>query len=183
MAITVIFSTSQVLGAPQNIVLTDASTGSDVNAVSRRIYITNAQGQYLTQNNGISAADTPTYTDFPLADGAVITLQSIISEDMALSIRLAYVDVSGDVVANTTNLVGFTQYNESFYYGLTQDQAQQNQPPPMIMQDSNYYTNKGIFRTEMDSGNNAIELGADITSAQACYSRATYMRLKENDYF
>ena len=181
MAITAAFSTSQVIGNPQNIVLVDSSSGTDVLAVERRIYVVNAAGQYLTENYTVS--DSIAYTAFPLADGATITLENILSVDTAAYITLTYNDVSGNVRATVTNLVGFTMYNESFYYTLTQNQAQQNQPPPMIMQDSNYYTNKGILRTEIDSGNNAIELGADITSAQSCYDRASYMVANQNTYF
>lgn len=181
MAITASFNTSQVIGSPQNIVVTDTSVGTDVTATERRIYVVNAANQYLTENNTISS--TPAYTLFPIADGASITLEDIISQDSALYITLTYNNVSGGVVATVTNLEGFTLYNESFYYTLTQDQAQQNQPPPMIMQDSNYYMNKGILRTEIDAGNNAIEYGADITSAQACYDRASYMVANENLYF
>ncbi len=102
---------------------------------------------------------------------------------MALYVTLTYNNVSGGVVATVTNLRGFTLYNRSFYYTLTQAQAMQNQPPPMIMQDSNYYMNKGILITEIESGDNAIEYGSDITSAQAAYDRATYMVAKQNTYF
>jgi len=181
MAITAVFSTSQVVGNPQDIVLVDSSSGTDVLAVERRIYVVNAEGQYLTENYTVS--DSVAYTAFPLADGATITLENILSVDTAAYITLTYNDVSGDVRATVTNLIGFTLYNESFYYELTQNQAQQNQPPPMIMQDSNYYTNKGILRTEIDSGDNAISYGADIISAQACYDRATYMISKEDNFF
>lgn len=179
MAITASFSTSQVVGSPQNIVLTDTSTGSDVTATTRRIYIVNAAGEYITESGTTEAV---AYTEFPLADGNSITLD-VLDFDSALYITLTYNTVAGAVVATVTNLRGFTLYNESFYYSLTQAQAMQNQPPPMIMQDNEYYTNKGIFRTEIDAGNNAIEYGSDITSAQAAYDRATYMRDNQNIYF
>jgi len=181
MPITASFTTNQVVGNPQNIVLVDTSTGSDVLAVERRVYVVNAEGQYLTEDYTVS--DSVAYIPFPIADGATITLENILSVDTAAYITLTYNDVSGNVRATVTNLVGFTMYNMTFYYTLTQDQAQQNQPPPMIMQDSNYYTNKGILITEIDSGNNAIELGADITSAQACYDRATFLVANQNTYF
>lgn len=179
MAITAIFTTSQVVGAPQNIVLVDSSVGTDVTAVSRRIYIVNSEGQYITEDG---VTDAVAYTSWPIADGLTITLD-VLTEDSALYITLTYNNVGGGVVATVTNLRGFTLYNETFYYSLTQAQAMQNQPPPMIMQDSNYYSNKGILRTEIDSGNNAISYGSDITSAQAAYSRATYMVLNQNNYF
>lgn len=177
--ITASFSTSQSVGSPSEIILTDSSTGSDGTAVSRRVYLVNAAGEYITESGTTTAV---AYTEFPLADGSEITLD-VLDEDMALYITLTYNTVAGAVVATVTNLRGFTLYNETFYYALTQSQAMQNQPPPMIMQDNNFYTNKGILRTEIDSGNNAIAYGSDIVSAQACYDRATYMVANQNIYF
>lgn len=179
MAITVSFQTTQVVGAPSGIVLEDLSSGSDVNAVSRRITITTATNQWI---NSTTPSSTIVYTEWPLASGNTITL-NYLTEDMALNITLAYVDIAGVSVASLTALRGFKLFNISFLYTLTQAQALQNQPPPMIIQDSNYYMNKTIFLVEIDSGDNAIELGDDIVSAQNCYSRATYMRLNEGDFF
>lgn len=179
MPITASFSTSQSVGSPSEIILTDSSTGSDGTAVSRRVYLVNAAGEYITESGTTTAV---AYTEFPLADGSSITLD-VLDFDMALYVTLTYNNVSGGVVATVTNLRGFTLYNRSFYYTLTQAQAMQNQPPPMIMQDSNYYMSKGILITEIESGDNAIEYGSDITSAQAAYDRATYMVAKQNTYF
>lgn len=180
MPLTASFSTSQVIGQPQNIVLTDTSTGSDVTAVNRRVYVTNAAGAYLTENGGLST--TSAYTEFPLSDGATITLQGILSNDMAVNVTLTYVNVSGGSVATDTSLEGFTLYNETFYYSLTQAQASQSEPPPII-QDTNYYTNKGILRTLIDSGNQSIVLGSDIFSAQSCYNMATAMVSQQSNWF
>jgi len=181
MAYTVAFSTSQVAGAPSEIVITDASTGSDGTVSTRRIHLTNSAGQYIDAN-GVS--DSITYTDWPLAAGSSKTL-AFLTKDMALNVTLSYV-TSGGAVANgatLTTLCGFTLYNESFYYTLTQAQASQSQPPPMIIQDSNYYMNKLILRVNIDSGNQSISLGDDITSAQNMYDLATYMVTNEGDYF
>jgi len=181
VAITAAFSTSQTVGSPASVNLTDLSTGTDVLAVERRIYVVNAAGQYLTENYTVS--DSVAYIPFPIADGATITLENILSVDTAVYITLTYNNVSGGVVATATNLKGFTLYNETFYYSLTQAQAMQNQPPPMIIQDSNYFTNKSTLRTQIDDGDQAIELGSDITTAQAAYDRATYMVLNQNIFF
>lgn len=179
MPLSVSFTTSQTLGNESGINLVDTTTGSDPATSARRIYLQTATNQYLTAN-GIS--DTIAYTLWPIASGNSLTLDYL-TEDMALNITLAYVDSGGTTLADDFELSGFTLYNESFYYELTQNQALQNQPPPMIIQDSNYYMNKMILRVEIDSGNNAITYGSDIVSAQDCYSRATYMRLNENDFF
>ena len=180
MAITVSFTVSQVVGSPENIVITDTSTGSDVLAVNRRIYVTNAAGAYLTEDNTISTSSA--YIEWPLAAGNTKTLSDILSQDMALNVTLTYVNVSGGTVATDTSLEGFTLYNETFYYGLTQAQASQSSPPPII-QDTNYFSNKMQLRVLIDSGNQAITLGADIQTAQNCYNMATQMVNNENDYF
>lgn len=179
MAISVSFSTSQVLGAPSEIVITDSSTGSDASAVSRRVYIQNSLGEYITESGTTTAV---AYTTWPLADGNTLTLD-ILTQDSALDITLVYTNISGTSVAQDTNLCGFTLYNETAYYALTQAQASQNSPPPTIIQDSQYYLNKLILRTEIDSGNNAITYGDDIVSAQNAYNRATFMVNNENLYF
>lgn len=181
MAITASFTTSQVIGNSTNIVLVDTSTGTDITAADRRVYVVNDAGQYLTEDYTVSA--TPAYTDFPIADGATITLENIISQDSAVYITLTYNATGGGVVATATELKGFTLNNETFYYSLTQAQAMQSQPPPFLMQDSQYYRNKGIFRTQIDDGNQAIELGSDITTAQGAYNRATLMASQENLWF
>lgn len=181
MAISVAFSTSQAVGAPQNIIITDSSSGSDVTAVSRRVTIVDYLGNYITESG---SSTTPTYTEWPLADGNTLTLD-ILSQDMALNITLAYVTVSGSVAngATLTSLNGFTLYNETFYYSLTQAQASQSTPPPTILQDTNYYQSKMMLRVNIDSGNQSITLGDDITSAQNCYNLATYMVTNQADFF
>jgi len=181
MAITVSFTVSQTVGSPSDINIVDTSTGSDATAANRRIYLVNAAGQYLTEN--LTVSDSVAYTEWPIADGTSLTLDNVLGEDMALNVTLTYVTSGGATVATDTELEGFTLYNETFYYSLTQAQAQQNMPPPTIIQDSNYWMNKTILRTLIDSGNNAISLGTDITTAQNCYSMATYMVTNEANYF
>lgn len=177
MAITVSFQTSQVVGNPQNIVLVDTSQGTDVTAVARRIFIATQSGSNL-----VPSGTTTNYILWPLGAGSTITL-NVLAQDSALNVTLEYVNVSGGVVAFDTVLEGFTLYNETFYYSLTQAQAMQNQPPPMIIQDSDYFTNKSILRTQIDDGNQAIALGNDITTAQAAYDRATYMVSHQQLFF
>lgn len=181
MPITVSFTVNQTVGAPQAINIVDTSTGSDVTAVSRRVYITNQAGSYLTEGPTISTSIA--YTEWPLADGNNLTIDDILATDMAVNVTLSYVDINGVAVATDTSLEGFTMYNETFYYSLTQMQATQNQPPPMIIQDVNYYYNKMVLRENIDDGNQAILYGNDITTAQNAYDRATYQVLNQNLFF
>ena len=177
MPISVAFSTTQVVGLPQNIVLVDTSSGTDVTATSRRVYIQNAAGAYIVPSGNANSS----YIEWLLASGNTLTL-NVLTQDSALNITLVYVNGSGGTVATTTNLEGFTLYNETFYYSLTQAQASQSNPPPII-QDTNYYANKMQLRVLLDSGNQAISLGGDIVSAQSCYDMATLLVNNQNDYF
>jgi hypothetical protein len=176
MAITVSYTVQQVIGAPQNIVMVDTSTGSDAAAVSRRIYLRTANNTHL-----VPSGETTDYIEWPLLDGNTITLD-VLDKDYALSIILAYVNVGGSLLYAATTLDSFTLYNESFYYSLTQAQASQSNPPPII-QDTNYYSNKLQLRTLIDSGNQALSLGADIVSAQNCYNMATALVAQQNLWF
>jgi hypothetical protein len=76
-------------------------------------------------------------------------------------------------------LYGFTWYNENFLYTLTQ--YQQNNPD--VLQDTNYFNNKSKVRVLIDSGDQAIVWGNDITNAQENYDAASYFRLNENLFF
>jgi len=177
MAITVAYSTNQVVGAPQNIVLVDQSTGTDVTAVSRRVFLVNAAGEYVTESGTTTAV---AYTEWPLADGNTLTLD-VLSQDDALNITLSYVTAGGAVAngATLTSLNGFTLFNESFLYTLTQAQSSD----PAIIQDTNYYANKSKLRENIDSGNQAITLADDIQSAQQCYDLATFLVTNQADFF
>ena len=177
MPLTVSFTATQVVGEPSEIVITNTTTGSDATATQRRIYLQTATGAYL-----VPTGTSTDYINWPIADGNSKTLD-VLTKDYALNITIMYLNVSNVSVAQATDLVGFTLYSETFYYSLTQAQASQSQPPPMIIQDSNYYMNKLILRTNIDSGNNAISYGDDITTAQNMYDLATYMVLNESEFF
>jgi len=179
VAISTSFTTSQTIGNTAGINIVDTSTGSDVTATGRRIYLQNSLGQYVTESG---VTDAVAYTSWPLADGNSISLD-VLENATALEVTLVYVNVSGVSVSQATKLCGFTLYAESFYYSLTQAQAQQNTPPPTILQDSNYYMQKMMLRVNIDSGNNAITYGDDIVSAQNCYNLANYQIANETFFF
>lgn len=178
MPITPNFAASQVIGQPSYIYFEDLSTGSDVAVVERRIYITNAAGLYLVTPTTTSIA--PFYFTWAIANPT--TNLNILSQDSAVTIRVDWCNISGAVLYTKTKIYGFTLYNESFYYSLTQAQASQSSPPPII-QDTNYFGNKMQLRVLVDSGNQSISLGSDLVSAQSCYNMATYMVTNQNIYF
>jgi len=175
MAFTENFSATQTVGEPSVVTITDTSVGTDVAIVSRRVYLLNSLGTYE-----VPSGTTTNYVDFPITAliGDVLDIDCL-SKDKALSITVQWLNVSGVVLYTKTSLVGFTLYNEQSYYDLTTNQA----ADPSILLDTNYYQNKSLFRTYIDSGDQAVSLGNDILSAQLCYDKATFLRLNESKFF
>lgn len=171
MALTPDFSASQPAGQPSVITLTDTSTGSDGTIAARRVYLLNSLGEYVVPDG--------TSTDYVVWDYAENSIDiDCLTQDAALSITVNWVDSGGAIVETKNILCGFTEYNEEFYYQLTQGQVGSN-----IQYDTTYYQNKMQLRVLIDSGNQAITLGDDIYSAQDCYDQATYLRLNGNFYY
>ena len=169
------FTTSQQAGLPSNVIITDASTGSDGAIVSRRVFLVNYAGEYL-----VASGTTTNYTVWPLAQSSISI--DCLDQDTAVQITVNYVDAGGVTLYTKTSLAGFTLYNLTFYYSLTQGQAAISQPS-YILQDTTYFQNKSKLRVLIDSGNNAVTLGYDITSAQICYDLATNMVTNQNFLF
>ncbi len=169
------FTTSQQAGLPSNVIITDASTGSDVAIVSRRVFLVNYAGEYL-----VADGTTTNYTVWPLAQSSISI--DCLSADTAIQITVNWVDAGGVTLYTKTSLAGFTLYNETFYYSLTQGQAAISQPS-YILQDTTYFSNKSKLRVLIDSGNQAVTLGYDITTAQICYDLATDMVSNQNYLF
>jgi hypothetical protein len=177
MAITPNFSSSQLVGQPTIARLTDTSTGSDAAISQRRVYFVQADGTYLTSSGNTNDYETWAFT--ALTDAKSFDLLQV---DSAINVTVQWLNSSNVVLYSKTILCGYTLNNETFYYSLTQGQIMQGNPP-ILVQDTQYYANKGILRVEIDSGNQAISLGDDIVSAQDCYNRATYMVTNQSKFF
>ena len=82
------FSTSQTLGVPESINFTDTSTGSDVNIVTRHVYMQAYDGTFLVQEG--------TTTDYEIWDYAASTITfDVLTKDYALLITVEWLGVSG----------------------------------------------------------------------------------------
>jgi len=175
MAITPNFSTSQTVGFPSVITITDDSTGADASITQRRVYLVNSEGEYVVPNG-----TTTDYVQWAYADSEIDI--NCLDFDSALDITVQWLDVSNVVLYSKTLLKGFTLYNNTFLYGLTQAEATQSKPPNII-QDTQYLQNKAALQLYIDSGNQAITYGDDIVSAQNMYNAATYMTDNQNEFF
>lgn len=174
MPFTASFSVSQG-GNPNNIVLTDTSSGgSDPNLTGRKIYLTKSDGTFL-----VPEGSTNDYIDWAIADSS-ITIEDILSRDYSLNIVVEW-ETTVPIVGATyeyTLLYTFTALIESFYYSLTRRQTSN----PLLVDDNNYFYNKSKLRTEIDSAVNATTY-SDQYAAQSCLDRAYAFQVNETTYF
>ena len=164
------FSTSQTIGVPQSINFSDTSTGSDVAIVGKRVYMQTSSGSFLVED-GVT-------TEYQNWNSTSATF-NVLSKDYGLRITVQWVGVSGQVLYSKQYTLGFTLYNETFDYQLTQVLTGN----PLLINDNDFFKNKSELRECIDSGNQAISLAGDLVAAQQCYDRATNIRLKSQYYF
>lgn len=175
MALTPNFSTEQTVGLPSIITVIDESTGSDASVTQRRVYLVNSEGEYVVPDG-----TTTDYVQWAYADSEIDI--NCLDFDSALDITVQWLDVNNVVLYSKTLLKGFTLYNNTFLYSLTQAEASQS-TPPNILQDTQYLQNKAALQIYIDSGNQAITYGDDITSAQNMYDAASYLVENENFFY
>ena len=172
MSFTPSFTIGQSALAPNIITATDTSAGSDVLITARHITFTTAQGTTLVVSG--------TSTSYNLWALASTTKDfDVLTEDMALSIRVDWVDSLGISLYDLTQSYCLAYFNKQFLYELVQDQALN----PNILQDTNYNSNVATFWTTIIGAINAVEFGNDIAASQASLSRGTEMRLNQSKYF
>jgi hypothetical protein len=173
MSLTANFTTSQTYGIPNSINFLDTSTGTDNTITSRRIYLKTAANTYLVEKDTTTDYEVWNYSD------ATITLD-VLEKDYALQVTVEWLNSSNAVIyTKTYDALGFTLYNETFDYQLTQILSGN----PLIINDNNFFPNKSELRTNIDGGNQAIFFATDLFSAQQCYDRATGLRLGSQYYF
>ncbi len=166
------FAASQTIGFPNIITLTDQHVGTDAAVTGRKVYLTTAAGTYL-----VPSGTSTDYVLWAIANSSINL--DVLTTDMALNIRVDWIDVSNNVLYTKTILFDFTMYSETFYYGLTQNQTSY----PNIVDDTNYYNNKMKLRCSIDEANNSVTYGSDIYSSQSALDRAAYLIANQNNFF
>ena len=167
------FTASQTLGNGAIINLQDTSTGSDVLVVSRNVYITTASGTYLVPAGNAS----PTAIIWAIINTSISL--NVLSTDTACYIQVDWVDVSNVARYTVKQLYCFTNFGETFLYSLTQSQAAQ----PSLLLDTNYLSNKFLVRVYIDSANNAVAYGGDISASSNCIDIYTYIISNQSFFF
>lgn len=173
MALTVSFTAESVAGSPESVLFTDTSGGSDGTITSRRIYLSDTNGDFIVE----SGSDLE-YSEWDYAD-STITLD-LLTKDFACKCVVQWLNVSNVVVYDyTIDAIGFTEWNENFDYQTTQLITSNNK----LTDDNNFWYNKAKIRTLINAGNNAITRDSDLYNAQLCYDAATELRLGSQYYF
>ncbi len=162
---------SQSAISPSVVTITDNSSGSDVSIVARRVFVSDAYGNYLTGNGTVN------YTEWPLVQTSISL--DILLQDTAVNILVNWVDVSGNTVETYNNNYPLSQFGKQFFFYLIQQQGLQ----PSTYQDSNYSGNLAIFWSNIVGGDNAVSYGNSIAAAQECYNREILMQQNESMYF
>lgn len=175
MALTVDFSAENILGTPGDLLFTDLTTGTDGTITQRRIYIRTWDNDPIVIEG--TSTEYEVWSGFP--GTTTITLEDILDKDYGVIITVQWLTALGVVVYDKVESYGFTEYNEEFDYSLTEMLSGN----PLLINDQNFYTSKSDLRTDIDSGNKAIEQWSDIYAAQQCYDRATELRINSQYYY
>lgn len=166
------FTATQILGEPSEIFLTDTSTGSNVAITQRRVYIRMANGIFI-----VPEGTSTEYIEWNYLD-TTITINALL-KDVAVTVIVEWLDVSNAVLYDKYRNYGFTLYNRTFDYTLTQRLTGN----PLLINDNNFWANKSSLVEKIDSGDNAIEFASDLFGAQQCYDAATEIRLNAANIF
>lgn len=169
------FSFEQFTGTPSDVLGTDLSTGIPVSVTSRRIYFIEAGGTYL-----VPPSVSTDYIDWPLATNP-ITISDLLTQDTAVTSRVDWLDVDGNVVETLSQPSLWQQFGNNFYYGLILSQVPIT--VPAIQQSTNYWSNLSILGQLLDSSYNAIYRNSDIYSSSVCNDAVQDMIVNQNYYF
>ena len=172
MAFVPSISVSQLAATPNIVSVTDDSTGSDMAIVSRQIYVQTAAGTYL-----VPSGTTTDYTAWALVLTTIPL--NILTEDQCVNIVVNWLDVNGATLYTYENQYPLSEYNKQFLVYLVSSQGL----TPGIVQDSNYDGNMATFWVNINAGINQVNFARDTAGGQACFNRATYMRLNQSLYF
>ena len=167
------FTAAQSAATPTSVVFTDDSTGSDGPIASRRIYVTDNNG-----NAVVPSGTSTSYISWPLATNP-LTVTGLLPNDMACNVLLEWLDSGGTVLYDTNEDFCFAENNKQFYYYLLQQLAL----TPGILQDANYSSNLSTYWTYITGAIEAVTLGSDLSNSQNLLNLATAMMTNQSFNF
>lgn len=171
MSLTVNFSATQSLSSPNEITLSDTSTGTDGTITSRRVYLRLANGNYLVEEG-----TTTDYEVWVIGD-TEITLD-VLSKSQAINVTVQWL-AGTTIVYQKTTLWGFDLYDYIFGF----EKLQVLTSKPKLIDDENFYNSMVKLDVNIFCENIAITLGDDIYSAQAALDRNYYLISNQITFF
>lgn len=174
MAITQNFTASQVYGQPDAIVLTDTSTGTDGAVVGRRVYLTDSNGEPVVEDG--NSNDYESWPDFPST--TTITLD-VLLKDMALYVRVDWLDSGNSVLYTKTSLVLFPLYLKTYFINLIKAQSSNEK----LRDSANFYANEIKLLCSIQEAITAVTDIEDIRSAQAALDRGKKLIDNPQNFF
>lgn len=173
MPLTQNFSASQVLGLPNQIVLTDESTGSDGAVTARRVYPIDSNGDTVLQEGTTTAYEL--WDNFP---GTTTLTLDLLTRDTALNIRVDWVNSGGTVLYTKTVGSPFVLYAKTYYIFLLKCQSSR----PSLIDNANFYANMVKLLGCIKNATDSLTLIDDIKSSQAAMDSA-YKLINNPSYF
>jgi len=171
MALTPNFTASNSLQSPSIITLTDTSTGSDVDVVSRRVTISKPFGGYLVPSGTLTNYIVWAYANSSISINAI-------TRDFSINVLVEWLNVDDDVLYSKEYDFNIIPLGELFNYKLIQSQVGQ----PNIISNITFYKNKSLLELELDSSQQAVIMGGDILAGQQCIERALSLKSNYNNY-
>jgi hypothetical protein len=169
MSFSANFSVSQGLNVA-NFTLTDSSSGSDPALTGRTVYL------YEVDNSLLGGS----VIDWPLALGSTLSINGLLTRDMALNIVIVW-HSSSPIPGSTytkTEVVAFVGNSNAFAYSLVQ-QIASNQA---ITKDANYLYNLALVNSDILNAERCANF-SDQGNAQECLNRIYNFVVNQNYYF
>lgn len=165
MAISPLFTATQILGAPSEVLFTDTSTGVDTQSITkRRIYVTDKDGEYIVEEG--TTADYEEWNGYP--GTTTITLDLFPLQDMCVDIRVDWLNVSNVVQQSITIRRDFTLYADTYYIFLIKSLSNN----PKLKNSANFSKKLSDLLNEIEMADDSVLLIDDIASSQAALNRA-----------
>lgn len=175
MAITASVAVSQSALSPALVTLTDESTGTNTDSITkRRVYFTDSSGQPVVTSGNTNSYEE--WNDFPSDTSITFDL---LTEDTAVRMRVDYLTAGNTVITSFEDDYALSEFNKQFFYELWQQQSL----TPSILQDTNYASNLANLWVAIIGGIQCVEIASDLAAAQNAMNIGTNYRLNESKYF
>jgi len=170
MSFSPAFSIGQYPANPSIVIAVDESVGSDGSISFRKIFVQDANGNYL-----VPSGTTTQFTVWPLADLSISL--NILTNDVAAVVTVQWCDSGGNMLYESAQTYCFPLFSKQFAYQLIQGLV-----PPITL-DTNYSASLANLWTSIIGAVNAVEVGGDIFASQNALNQAIYLRTNQSLFF